>query len=151
MASLSEDTALRMAPDDQVLTDGRGLIRKNSMSNLGVSADGTWILGECKGSAKQPYQVSVDLADTSNPLARCSCPSRKFPCKHGMALMLLYAQTPDKFGSREPDEALLSKREKAVARAEKKADEATKPKKVNVAALNKKVQAQRDGLDLLEK
>src|SRR5216683_6954481 len=126
MASLSEETAQRMAPDDQVLTDGRGLIRKNSMSNLGVSADGTWILGECKGSAKEPYKVSVDLADISNPLARCSCPSRKFPCKHGMALMLLYAQDASRFGSREPDEALLAKREKAVARAEKKAEEGDK-------------------------
>src|SRR5437667_11848895 len=125
MPALSEDTALRMAPDDQVLTDGRGLIRKNSMSNLGVSADGTWILGECKGSAKLPYQVSVDLADTSNPLARCSCPSRKFPCKHGMALMLLYAQTPDNLGSREPVEGLLCKRDKAVDRAQKQAERAT--------------------------
>src|SRR5262249_5604481 len=54
-----------------------------------------------------------------------------------------------RFGVREPDADLLAKREKAQARAEKKADE--KPKKVNTAALAKKAQVQRDGLDLLEK
>ena len=151
MTALTEGTVLRLAPDDQVLTDGRGLIRKNSMSNLGVSADGTWLLGECKGSTKEPYKVSADLANPDSPMARCSCPSRKFPCKHGVALMLLYAQDAGKFGPREPDEALLAKRDKAAARAEKKGDEATQPKKVNTAAQAKKVKAQRDGLDLLEK
>ncbi len=149
MPALSEEVALRVAPDEQVLTDARGLIRKNKFANLGLSTDGTWLLGECQGSAKEPYQVSVDLAVPDAPVGRCNCPSRKFPCKHGVGLMLLYAQDAGTFLPREPDEALRAKRDKAAARAEKVATAA--PKKVNTAALGKKIQAQRDGLDLLEK
>ncbi len=149
MPALSEEVALRVAPDEQVLTDARGLIRKNKFANLGLSADGTWLLGQCQGSAKEPYQVSVDLAVADSPIGRCNCPSRKFPCKHGVGLMLLYVQDASKFAPREPDEALKAKRDKAAARAEKSATAA--PKKVNTAALGKKIQAQRDGLDLLEK
>ena len=43
--------------------------------------------GKCQGSGKHPYQVSIDL---TGPAFRCSCPSRKFPCKHGLALLLLW-------------------------------------------------------------
>src|SRR5579859_7932561 len=44
--------------------------------------------GECPGSASAPYRTVVDL---SGPAYRCSCPSRKFPCKHALALLLLWA------------------------------------------------------------
>ena len=44
--------------------------------------------GECRGSATVPYRAVVDLA---GPAYRCSCPSRKFPCKHALALLLLWA------------------------------------------------------------
>ncbi len=46
--------------------------------------------GLCQGSGRQPYQARVDLAE---PAFKCSCPSRKFPCKHGLALLLLFAKT----------------------------------------------------------
>src|SRR5262245_9804698 len=148
---LTEDTAHRLAPDDSTLTSARDLVRQRKFGKLGVSADGTWVLANCKGSGKEPYQVSVDLGDPDNPLCRCNCPSRKFPCKHGVGLILLYAQSPDQFGEQEPAEDLPSKRENKAARAEKAATAPAKPKKVNVAALAKKATAQRDGLDLLEK
>jgi hypothetical protein len=150
--SLREDTIHRIAPDSDAVTAARGLLRKNSFLNPGISADQTWLLGRCKGSGKQPYEVSVDLADPSNPTCRCNCPSRKFPCKHGLGLMLLYLESTDKFSEREPAAELLAKREKKTARDQKKAEggEAA-PRKVNKAALAKKASAQRDGLDLLEK
>lgn len=149
--SFTEDAVQRLAPDDDSYKSARDLIRKKSFLKPGISADSTWLLGQCKGSGKNPYEVSVDLQDQSQPTFRCNCPSRKFPCKHGLGLLLLYSQSPDQFTEREPSEDLLGKREKKVAREAKKADEPAKPKKVNVAALNKKVAAQRDGLDLLEK
>lgn len=149
---LTEDTIQRIAPDSEAVTAARGLLRKNSFFDPGISADQTWLLGRCKGSGKQPYEVSVDLADPSSPTCRCNCPSRKFPCKHGLGLMLLYTQSPDHFTPREPSPELLSKREKKVVRDQKKAEggEAA-PRKINKAALAKKTSAQRDGLDLLEK
>jgi len=43
----------------------------------------------CAGSGKQPYQIVVDVA---GPAYKCSCPSRKFPCKHALALLLSWAK-----------------------------------------------------------
>jgi hypothetical protein len=150
---LTEDVIQRAAPDAGSLQNGRDLVRKKAFSQLGVSADGTWLLGRCKGSGKEPYSVSVDLGNESAPVGRCNCPSRKFPCKHALGLMVAYVANPGQFGKAEPPEELVAKREKQTARAEKKAagGEAPAPRKVNKAALAKKAQAQRDGLDLLEK
>src|SRR6516164_5139485 len=150
---LTDDTLQRVAPDAGSLQNGRDLVRKKAFSDLGVSADGTWLLGKCKGSGKEPYSVSVDLSNDSAPVGRCTCPSRKFPCKHALGLMVAYLTSPGQFGKAEPPEELQAKREKQVSRAEKQAaaTEAPAPRKVNKAALAKKAQAQRDGLDLLEK
>jgi hypothetical protein len=156
--NLTEETISRVAPDNQVLSAGRGLGRdRNSFLKPGVSADGTWLLGEVKGSGKEPYEVSVDLAVASAPVGRCTCPSRKFPCKHAVGLMFFYLFNPSSFKRREPPDDLLARREKQVVRAQKKAEAADKPetapkpRKVNQAALAKKITAQRQGLDLLEK
>ena len=46
------------------------------------------VWGLCAGSGKQPYQTVVDM---SGPAYRCSCPSRKVPCKHALALLLNWA------------------------------------------------------------
>jgi hypothetical protein len=154
MSALTENLIQRLAPDDDVFQSGRGLVRQKSFGNLGRSADGTWLLGACKGSGKQPYAVSVDLIDPEKPVARCSCPSRKFPCKHGVGLMLAFLQSPQGFGTREPAGDLLARRTKLAARKEKApepARESAAPRKVNTAALAKKAAAQHDGLDLLAK
>ena len=45
--------------------------------------------GECRGSAVAPHRTVVDLA---GPAYRCSCPSRKFPCQHVLALLLLWPE-----------------------------------------------------------
>jgi hypothetical protein len=148
---LTEETVHRAAPDAQVLQSGRDLLRKKKFMKLGVSADGTWLLGQCQGSGKQPYEVSCDLGAADNPVGRCTCPSRKFPCKHALGLMLAYLAAPDTFGQREPADDLVAKREKQVQRKEKKAEETKAPRKVNVAALAKKTQTQKEGLNLLEK
>ncbi len=57
------------------------------------------VWGLCQGSGANPYQTCVDLAE---PAYRCSCPSRKFPCKHALGLLLLWsaggvaeAETPE--------------------------------------------------------
>jgi hypothetical protein len=70
--------------------------------------------------------VSIDLV---GPAFRCSCPSRKFPCKHGLALLLLWV---DGSGSvADADEAAGFAQEWAAersARAEAKAaGDAAKP------------------------
>jgi len=86
---LETDRILALAPDPSSAAAARKLASSGSWHGLGRSAEALW--GECRGSAL--YQVRVDLHDLS---AKCSCPSRKFPCKHSLALMLLGAmQTPN--------------------------------------------------------
>jgi hypothetical protein len=55
----------------------------------GSALEGGVLWGECLGSAAMPYRTVVDL---SGPAYRCSCPSRKFPCKHALALLLLWSE-----------------------------------------------------------
>ncbi len=52
------------------------------------------VWGLCAGSGRHPYQVIVEL---SGPAYKCSCPSRKLPCKHTLALLLAWAngEVPD--------------------------------------------------------
>ena len=42
-----------------------------------------------QGGGRTPYQMSVGL---TGPAFECTCPSRKFPCKHGLALLLLWVE-----------------------------------------------------------
>jgi hypothetical protein len=49
------------------------------------------VWGLCRGSGSRPYQTVVDIADAGGPAYKCSCPSRKFPCKHALGLLLLWA------------------------------------------------------------
>ncbi len=56
--------------------------------------------GECMGSAAATYRSVVDL---TGPACQCSCPSRKFPCKHALALLLLWADGSVKDGADPPD------------------------------------------------
>ncbi|MFC6592976.1 SWIM zinc finger family protein [Deinococcus lacus] len=51
-------------------------------------------MGEAQGSGKHPYLVAADLR-TADIATKCSCPSRKFPCKHALGLLLLHAAGTD--------------------------------------------------------
>lgn len=77
---------LALAPDPASAKAGQGLATARKWSGLGFDDRAAW--GECQGSGAKPYQVQVELAE---PAFKCSCPSRKFPCKHGIGLMLLVA------------------------------------------------------------
>jgi len=85
----TSEQVLALAPDASSQKSARGLATPTSWSEWGV-ADGEppTVWGLCKGSGKSPYQTCVDLAE---PAYRCSCPSRKFPCKHALALLLNWA------------------------------------------------------------
>lgn len=86
---LSQDAVLALAPDEASIKAARGLMAPAKWPLLGADEHAIW--GECQGSGSKPYQVQVDRC---GPAFKCSCPSRKFPCKHGLALMLLVGQQP---------------------------------------------------------
>ena len=81
------DEVLGLAPDGSSAGAARRLSLSAVWSQAGSSGSLVW--GRCQGSAREPYQVTVDLTE---PSFRCTCPSRKHPCKHGLALLLLWAQ-----------------------------------------------------------
>lgn len=84
--SYSRDQILALAPDDSSGKAGEGLATTRKWANLGCDGRSLW--GECQGSGSRPYQTCIDLAE---PAFKCSCPSRKFPCKHSLGLLLLFA------------------------------------------------------------
>ncbi|MGW0369055.1 SWIM zinc finger family protein [Streptomyces coeruleorubidus] len=84
------DQVLALAPDAASRKAGSKLGAAGPWSEAGSSDEGT-VWGLCKGSGSKPYQTVVDIADASGPTYKCSCPSRKFPCKHALGLLLLWA------------------------------------------------------------
>jgi hypothetical protein len=79
----------RLATDQSSLKAAAGLAKPAKWSGVGVSRDGALIWGECAGSGANPYRVMADLRDLGN---KCTCPSRKFPCKHALGLLWLKAE-----------------------------------------------------------
>ncbi len=119
---LSEDQILVLAPDESSKKSGKELANFSKWSNLGYNEAALW--GECQGSGKNPYKTQVDL---SNIAFKCTCPSRKFPCKHGLGVLLLYVRQQQLFALAEsPDwvKEWIGKREE---KAEKKSEKASKP------------------------
>ncbi|SNT09085.1 SWIM zinc finger [Granulicella rosea] len=76
-----------LAPDQPSLAAARKLLKPAAWPTLAVDGDLVW--GECQGSGATPYRVVVHEADAGY---KCTCPSRKFPCKHSLALMWMRAE-----------------------------------------------------------
>ena len=85
---LSSEQVLALAPDAGSAAAGKKLANTRHWRNLGQNAEAAW--GECQGSAL--YQVRVELATFA---VKCTCPSHKFPCKHGLGLLLLATNATD--------------------------------------------------------
>lgn len=83
---LSIEQIRSTAPDDASFAAGQK-IAKQAWLDSGASDRAIW--GEIKGSGKTPYAVMVDLRQFAY---RCSCPSRKLPCKHVLGLLLRGAE-----------------------------------------------------------
>ena len=147
---IDQDFINSEAPNANAVSNGIGLVAKGKFVAMNRSEDSTLIFGECSGSGKSNYACSCDFINQSNPVYRCSCPSRQFPCKHCIGLLHAYSDGKA-FTVADVPADITEKREKAEARSEKKKVDASKPKKVNKAALKKKIAAQLQGLDLLEK
>ena len=81
-----------LAPDAASQKAGVKLAGPAPWSGHGARAEAGLVWGDCKGSGAKPYQVTVDLnAEQGGPAYACSCPSRKFPCKHALGLLLLWS------------------------------------------------------------
>src|SRR5262245_6283202 len=84
--SLTLERIEALAPDQASLAAARKLLKPSSWPTLAQAEGLIW--GECQGSGATPYRVVVSEADAGY---KCTCPSRKFPCKHVLALMWMRA------------------------------------------------------------
>ncbi len=82
----SREQVLGLAPDAAAARAAPGQAVRSRWSGLGRDELAAW--GECLGSGASPYRCQAALADWAT---RCSCPSRKLPCKHALGLLLLLA------------------------------------------------------------
>lgn len=78
-----------MAPDVASRRAGSKLGGSSgAWSEAGCASTPGAVWGVCRGSGAKPYRTVVDTAGVAY---KCSCPSRKFPCKHALGLLLLWA------------------------------------------------------------
>ena len=91
------EQVLALAPDASSAKSGKDNCAPRKWKTLGMNESCVW--GSIQGSGQSPYLVSIDLA---GPAFKCTCPSRKFPCKHGLALFLIVAQQPGALTEKQP-------------------------------------------------
>ena len=84
---LTRSAVEAMAPDQGALTAASALLKPAKWPVRARSGGLIW--GECQGSGANPYRV---VADTDEHGSKCTCPSRKFPCKHAIALMWMFVE-----------------------------------------------------------
>lgn len=132
--NLTENQILTLAPDEASKKAGKDLANSSKWMTKGANGQALW--GECQGSGSKPYQTQIDL---KNIAFKCSCPSRKFPCKHGVALGLLAARQPSIFNETNAPSWVSEWIDKRTQKEEKK--EEVKPREVDEAAQAKRQHA----------
>jgi Family of unknown function (DUF5691)/SWIM zinc finger len=136
-----------LAPDAAAARSGEALADRRRWKSAGRSDVAAW--GLCQGSGANPYQVAVDIA---GPAYKCSCPSRKLPCKHALGLLFLVADggTP---AADPPDWAQswlddwASRAAAAATRAERPTEIDPEARAKRIATRERKVAAGIDELD----
>jgi hypothetical protein len=127
---ISLDVVQELAPDQASLTAAKKLLKPAKWPVKGQAPGVNTIWGQCQGSGANPYYTMADVVDHGY---KCTCPSRKFPCKHVLALMWQFADTPADFVTEDPPEWVsdwLGRRRKTTG------SERTEPPKDNAAKKN---------------
>jgi SWIM zinc finger len=76
-----------IAPTPAAMTAARPLVSLTRWGSVGADERAVW--GVCRGSGAEPYDTMVDHVGVG---FSCTCPSRRRPCKHALALLMLWAQ-----------------------------------------------------------
>jgi hypothetical protein len=133
MAGISLEKIEALAPDQASLVAARKLTKPSGWS--GLSSDSGVIWGECQGSGASPYRIIISETDAGY---KCTCPSRKFPCKHSLALMWMRAEGKVLFQPAETPEWvqdwLRKRRPGSGARTNSEKEESVQPKNLAQAA-----------------
>ena len=136
--SISREVIEGSAPDAASLKAAQKLAGSSKLSALGREGELGW--GDVVGSGSVPYHVAFDGSE-AEAAWKCSCPSRKIPCKHALALALRFADKAEDFeGIEKP--LWVADWQKNRARRAAKALEPAKPVDANAQA--KRVQAREE-------
>ena len=76
-----------MAPSPRSIATAEPLAIDSRWSGVGCDERALW--GRCRGGGAEPYETAVDHVEVA---WRCTCPSRKLPCKHAIALLLMWVR-----------------------------------------------------------
>ena len=100
-----------LAPKPTAYKAGEKLSNDQLWKTHGLSDRAMW--GTIMGSGSRPYFAQIDLQELAY---KCSCPSRQFPCKHALGLMLMYAKVGREDLQTEPEwvEDWVNKRRKSA-------------------------------------
>ena len=83
MPLMTTDEIKEKAPDRRALAAARKLAKDGKWQSLGRQGEILWaVIQGCRGDE---YSVHID---GSRSALECSCPSRKRPCKHALALLI---------------------------------------------------------------
>lgn len=121
-AEWNAERVLALAPDEASAKAGRGLASPGKWANVGRGDGMVW--GECQGSGKVPYRTKLD---PDEPAFSCSCPSHKFPCKHVLGLMLVWAAGPGAVAESKPPEWVAAWKEARTKKIQAKQAKAEAP------------------------
>ena len=83
----SIEQVVALAPTPARYAGAEGLAVPGRWAGLGADDRALW--GRCRGSGREPYEAMVDHVELG---WRCSCPSRSQPCKHALALLVLWVR-----------------------------------------------------------
>ena len=119
--TFTTEQILALAPDASSAKAGQGLANARHWVTLGNDENAVW--GECQGSGSKPYQTQIDQREVA---CKCSCPSRKFPCKHGLGLLLLFAHQSSQFKANTSPQWVSDWLESRSKRAKQKAERTAK-------------------------
>jgi SWIM zinc finger len=142
------EAVLALAPDPASAKAGQGLAAARQWETLGRDEHALW--GEIKGSGANPYQTRIDLRE---PAFKCSCPSRKFPCKHGIGLLLAFTKEAAAFKRADPpawvSDWLGGREQRAEKKAEKSATATVPDAEAQRGRAEQRESRVTDGLDQL--
>ena len=130
------DQIQSFSPDAASFAAGQKLGKAGQWLKTGESENALW--GECQGSGKNPYQIRVDKREFAY---RCTCPSRKLPCKHVLGLLILAANDPKAVPQKDQPDWItewLGGRDERTQKKQEKA--ATPPKPVDEKAQAKRME-----------
>ena len=142
LLTIQSEQIQQIIPDANAAKAAKKLAKVEDWNNKGASTD-QWIWAEIKGSAI--YQSAIFLPQLK---CECSCPSFKRPCKHALALLMVYEAHADQFQIQEDESQFPERVQKWRSKATKSTEDKAKPTKpVDEAARAKRQQSRELKMD----